>query len=196
MGDISYTDPARGGGPPQPSGSGEAELGHEYSAEEIRRFRARLRFEVEQLKKELETRTKPPQELARERLGRIPRRTESEMRELIEAELSRYPTLQHGWDGYSAKPASADSLRDARVFLTKRPADVPLPYPHLDTEGEVEFCWDNEDLSVAVIFEGNGKFHFIVCRYSEGKATGGDRGEDFPVDSEWPEALAAPLREL
>ncbi len=192
MGDNSHT--ARGRASPQPSGSGEADLGHEYSAEEIRRFRARLRSEVEQL--EQETRTKSPQELARERLAGRPRRTESEMRGLLEAELSRYPTLQHGWNGYSAKPASLDSLRDAREFLARRPADVPLPYPHLDTEGEVEFCWDIPDLSVAAMFEGDGKFYFIVCRYSGGKTIGGDRGENFPVDSEWPEALVAPLREL
>ncbi len=167
-----------------------------YSAEEIRRFRARLRSEVEQLVKELETRTRPPQELARERLGRIPRRTESEMRELIETELSRYPTLQHGWDGYSAKPASPDSLRDVRKFLSMRPADVPLPYPALDCEGAVGVHWDNRDLSVAATFEGDGTFYFVVFRYSGGKKIGWHGADDCPVDSEWPESLAGPLREL
>ncbi len=193
MDDISYS--ARAGGSPQPFSSGRVEPRQEDDAKELRRFRARLRLEVEQLQKELETRTRPPEELAQERLGKLPRRTEAEMRELLETELSRYPTLGHGWDGYSAKPGSPDALRDARRFLSRRPADVPLPYPGLGMEGVIEFYWDNSDLSVVVTFEGDGKFYFLVCRYSEGKETGWYGTEDCPVDSEWPEVLVEPLRE-
>lgn len=118
------------------------------------------------------------------------------MSELLETELARYPTLRHGWDGYSAEPASPESLRDARRFLSMRPADVPLPHPTLDTGGNVEFCWDSGDLSVVVTFDGGGKFYFIVCRYSGGKETGWGGADDCPVDSGWPEAIVGPLREL
>ncbi len=194
MGDISH--PARGGGTPQTSGSGRAESRQDHDADEIRRFRAKLRFEVEQLKRELETRTRPIQEIAHERLARTPRRTESEMRGLLESELSRYPALRHGWDGDYAKPASPASLRDARKFLSMRPANVPLPYPELNSDGETGFFWDTGDLFAGVTFEGDGTFYFVVCRYSRGKETARDGAEDCPVDSGWPDALVAPLRGL
>ncbi len=194
MGDIPY--PACAEDAPHPSDAGRTEPRPERDAEEVRRFRARLRFEVEHLRRELETRTRPPQEIAREHLARIPRRTEAEMRELLETELSRYPTFRRGWDGYSAKPASPDSLRDARKFLSMRPADVPLPHPALDTEGEVTFGWYTGDLSAAVMFEGVGKFYFYVRRFAGGKETAREVGEDLPVGSGWPDVLVGSLRRL
>lgn len=194
MGDIPY--PARAEDASHPSDAGRTESRQERDAEEIRRFRAKLRFEVEHLRKELETRTRPPQEIAREHLARVPRRTEAEMRELLETELSRYPTFRHGWDGHSAKPVSPDSLRDARKFLSMRPADIPLPHPALDTEGEVTFGWYTGGLSAAVMFEGDGTFYFYVRRFAGGKETAREVGEGLRVGFGWPDVLVAALRKL
>ncbi len=118
------------------------------------------------------------------------------MRDLLESELSRYPTLQRGWDGECAKPALPDSLMDARRFLALRPADVPLPYPELNSDGETGFFWDTGDLFAGVTFEGDGTFYFAVCQYSRGKETARDVAEDCPVGSGWPDALVGPLRKL
>ncbi len=194
MGDIFYS--AHAGASPQPSGSGMGEPLLEHTAGEPHRLRGKGQLAFEQMKREIETRTRPPLEVARERWAKLPLRSESEMSELLETELSRYPTLQHGWDGYSAKPASPNSLRDARKFLSMRPADVPLPYPGLDTEGEVELYWKTGGLSAAVMFEGDGRLYFYVRRFSDGKEISVEMGEDLPVDSDWPGALVGPLREL
>ncbi len=194
MADISYS--ARAGTSQQSLGSGKAESWQEDDAEELRRFRAKVELTVERLKHELKTRTKSPTEIARERLANAPRRTEAEMRELLETQLSHYATLPDDWDGYSSKAVSPDTLTDARKFLAMRPDDIRLPYPSLGTDGSVELCWDSADLSVSISFEGDGKFHFLVLRYSGGKKTGRDWAEDCPIDAEWPEALANPLREL
>ncbi len=187
---------AREGTSPQPSDSGKAEPRRKHSPEEIRRFQDNMARAIDRLTHELETRTKSPTEIARERWANAPRQTEAEMREILETELSHYATLPDDWDGYSSKAASPDALRDARKFLSLRPADIPLPYPSLGSDGVVGLRWDSANLSVSITFEGDGKFYFLVLRYSEGKKTGRDWAEDCPVDSGWPEALTGPLREL
>ncbi len=118
------------------------------------------------------------------------------MGELLETQLSHYATLPDDWDGYSSKAVSPDTLRDVRKFLSMRPDDIKLPYPSLGSDGVLGLCWDSADLSVSVTFEGDGKFYFLVLRYSNGKKTGRSGAEDCPIDSGWPEALAGPLREL
>ncbi len=187
---------AREGTSPQPSDSGKPEPRQKYSAEEIRRFQDNVARAIDHLTHEPGTRTKSPTEIARERWANAPRQTEAEKRDLLETELSHYATLPDDWDGYSSKAASPDALRDVRKFLSMRPADVPLPYPSLGSDGVVGLSWDSADLSVSITFEGDGKFYFIVSRYSEGKETGWYGVEDCPVDSGWPDTLAEPLREL
>ncbi len=190
MGDISYS--ARAGTSQQSFGSGKAESWQEDDAEELRRAQAK----IDRALHELKTRTKSFEELARERWANAPRQTEAEIRELLETQLSHYATLPDDWDGYSSKAVSPDTLRDARKFLSMRPDDIRLPYPSLGTDGTVGLCWDNADLSVSTSFLGDGKFDFLVLRYSGGKKTGRDWAEDCPVDAGWPEALAGALREL
>ncbi len=181
---------------PQPSDSGKPEPQQKHSAEELRRFQVKTDLAIDRLTHELETRTRSPEEIVRERWANAPRRTEAEMREVLETKLSRYATLPDDWDGYSSKAVSPDALRDVRGFLAMRPADVPLPHPSLGTDGTVGLSWDSADLSVSITFEGDGKFHFIVLRYSEGKEIGWHGADDCPVDSGWPDTLAGPLREL
>ncbi len=190
MGDISYS--ARAGASQQSSGSGKAESWQEDDDEELRRVQAK----IDRALHEIKTRTKSFEELARERWANAPRLTEAESRELLETQLSHYATLPDDWDGYSSKAVSPDTLKDARKFLSMRPDDIQLPYPSLGTDGSVGLRWDSADLSASITFEGDGKFHFIVSRYSGGKETGWDWAEDCPVDSGWPEAITGPLREL
>ncbi len=194
MADISYS--ARAGASQQSLGSAKPEPRQKYSAEEIRRFQDNMARAIDRLTHELETRTKSPTEIARERWANAPRQTEAEKRDLLETELSDYATLPDDWDGYSSKAVSPDTLKDVRKFLSLRPPDVPLPYPSLGSDGVVGLCWNSADLSVSITFEGDGTFYFLVLRYSKGKKTGRDWAEDCPVDSGWPEALTGPLQEL
>ncbi len=190
MGDISYS--ARGGASQQSSGSGKTEPWQEDDDEKLRRFQAR----IDRARREIGTRTKLPTEIARERRANAPRRTEAEMGELLETKLSHYATLPDDWDGYSSKAVSPGTLTDVRRFLAMRPGDIRLPYPSLGTDGVVGLRWNSADLSVSATFEGDGKFYFLVLRYSNGKKIGRGGAEDCLIDSGWPEALIEPLREL
>lgn len=130
------------------------------------------------------------------RMISMPRLPEAEMLELIERKLAEYSRLEADWDGYDALPASADSLRDARIFIDHRPAGLRLPYPGLETNGEVGFMWEYGNVCVGVNLEGDGTFYFFAQYREQDGSEGLRMGEDYGVDAEWPEDLVEVLRQI
>lgn len=126
----------------------------------------------------------------------LPKLPESEMLEMIERKLGEYSRLEADWDGYDALPASTDSLRDARTFIDQRPAGVRLPYPGLETNGEVGFMWEYGNICAAVNLEGDGTFYFFARFRNTDGSEDVRRGEDYRVDSEWPENLVELLKKI
>lgn len=130
------------------------------------------------------------------RITSLPRLPEGKMLELIEKRLDEYSRLEADWDGYSASPASAESLRDARIFIGHRPQGLRLPYPALETNGEVGFTWEFGNVCADVILEGDGTFHYLARVRDKDGSESECSGEDCRADSEWPEDLVRALEKI
>ncbi|MBI6884298.1 hypothetical protein [Pseudomonas putida] len=75
--------------------------------------------------------------------------------------LESYAALKAGWDGYSADPANAQSIMDARVFISTLPEQYVLPKDMLASDGEVSLYWECGDTYLEVSFPGDNTYHFI-----------------------------------
>lgn len=123
----------------------------------------------------------------------LPKLPEDEMLDLIEKRLEEYSRLEADWDGYSAPPASADSLRDARIFIESRPKGVRLPYPQIETTGEVGFVWEFGSMYVELTMEGGGIFNYIACLRDEDGNDEMHHKSECLLSSGWPDELVRTL---
>lgn len=76
-------------------------------------------------------------------------------------ELASYADLEPEWDGYSAESANADSITEARVFITSLPTNCPVPRSSLASDGEISLYWAKNGHYLEASFPGDGTYHFI-----------------------------------
>lgn len=101
------------------------------------------------------------------------------------------------WEGDEvSKLPTKQAITDLLAFLDNRPADIPLPQPEVDRDGEVGVFWAFREIQVfaEVVLDGDGTY---ACFAVRGRPTA--RVEDFgqdgnDVNGPWPEGLLRILR--
>ena len=90
------------------------------------------------------------------------RKAESRFRELLEEHNSP------GWDGYDARPVSADTVTRAFQFAISLPPAASDPDISANVYGDIEFEWYvRPDKLLTLSIGSNGKFHYAGLNGAE-----------------------------
>ena len=79
------------------------------------------------------------------------------------ARLTEFLSLEAGWDGEDARPASPTALRNAMLFLIEQMPTGPAPAVGPALDGSIEMEWEVAGHpSVSVTFETDGAAYFTA----------------------------------
>lgn len=87
---------------------------------------------------------------------------EALVRWMLVREVASYSDLEPEWDGYAAEPANADSITEARLFISSLPTGYPVPRSTLASDGEISLYWDRNGKYLEASFPGDGTYHYIL----------------------------------
>lgn len=91
-------------------------------------------------------------------------------------DLSKLPL---NWDGYGGRPATVQSLNDARAFIKRLPTHSRVPNVMLSGNGEISLFWEENDIYIEAAFPGGGAYHYFV----DGP-TGGPSDDDVQANAD------------
>lgn len=68
-------------------------------------------------------------------------------------------TLEHGWDGYAARPISMGTAKEAVGFLELFPLHLPLPRASWSADDEILLLWEKDGDLFSLSFYGQGAIY-------------------------------------
>ena len=116
----------------------------------------------------------------------------------LRMDLDEFLQLEYNWGVKGAKAPSKNAIRDANMFLDKRPSSIRLPLPEEEKNGDVGLYWESRDSQIfaEVIFEGDEKFSYLLVEgppedekvvYGEG---------ELKLENKWPPKLIKILKKI
>jgi hypothetical protein len=105
-------------------------------------------------------------------------------RRLIEA-IETLGKLTEGWSGEDSVAPSEQAIKDARLFASLLPDEIPEPTVCAADDGEILIDWVIADEKAVVGLEGDGRFGYALYRggrYEPGNQEGDLSAHDLPSD--------------
>ena len=116
----------------------------------------------------------------------------------LRIDLDEFLQLEFNWDGKGAKAPSKNAIRDANMFLDKRPSSIPLPLPEEEKNGGVGLYWESSDSQIfaEVTFDGDGTFSYLAIGGTPIDAKEEYGGNKLNVVNPWPPELIQILNKI
>jgi hypothetical protein len=108
------------------------------------------------------------------------------------SKLASLTQLTDGWAGYESRKPGERSIKDAEAFARKifNQPTVLEPIISPATDGEVNFFWEGQHLTLDLGFYGDGSYSFYA-KTDEGEEFFGD---NYSVDTDLPPEIIKHLK--
>lgn len=90
------------------------------------------------------------------------------------SDVKQLSSFENGWNGEYSQAPSRQAIEDAKDFIhLLRDFKIILPYISLANDGEINFCWKDNDFILDLGFYGDKTYSFYL-KTTEGKKFHGD----------------------